>query len=73
MHYFAVVSHLVLRGGPLTRIRARTEQGSAEAPHLPAAPGAWRNWWSMPVVEEPPAGARQTRVVGARGRVVPLH
>ncbi len=66
MHYIAVVSDLRVHTKPRARRR-----GAAEIMHVPAARGAWRNWWAMSVVDEPPLGARQNRVIGARGRMVP--
>jgi hypothetical protein len=66
MHDIAVVSDLRVRTKPRARRR-----GPVELVLAPAALGAWRNWWAMSVVEDPPLGSRQTHVIGARGRMVP--
>lgn len=67
MHYVAAISDFVLHRSHAPRpLVARTE----ELPPLKFA-GAWRNWWTMTVEEPPPFAARQTRIVDARGRMVP--
>lgn len=65
MHYTAAItSHFV---APRRATRRRTE---AVAPLAPLQAGAWRNWWTMNVEAPPAIDARQTRAVGARGRMV---
>jgi hypothetical protein len=72
MHFPAVRSdHMLTWARPR---RNATKVRFAE-PQPPAAWGtwrrAWRNWWDMSVVEDVPFAVRQTRVIGARGRMVP--
>jgi hypothetical protein len=68
MHYTAAISHF---GTSRRATRRRTEAAAPVAP-LKAAPlrAAWRNWWTMNVEAPPAIDARQTRAVGARGRMV---
>jgi hypothetical protein len=66
MHYpAAITSHVVV---PRRTARLRTEAAAAPLASLKA--DAWRNWWTMNVEAPPAIGARQTRSVGARGRMV---
>lgn len=67
MHYPAVISEFLVV--PRRDERRRSEAKDA-TPLPPLKVGAWRNWWTMTVVEPPAIDARQTRAVGARGRMV---
>ncbi|GAA1936920.1 hypothetical protein [Nocardioides marmoribigeumensis] len=65
MHYAPVLSDHLVNGN----VRER-DGASVRARRIYVAKrGAWRNWWSMSVVEQPRLRTPRARPVGARGRL----
>jgi len=69
MHYAAIISEALIYGDKSAAVDQR-KRGRASSQPLPQiVAGAWRNWWAMSVEDQPSPTARQTRVIGARGRM----
>lgn len=66
------MAHVAIPGFVLHRPSASRRVSSLAAPrHGARLAAALRNWWTMSVQEPPAFAARQTRIVDARGRMVP--